>query len=75
MASPGTRPSPFARETAGAYQQAKFAQGLGVTPELFDITPPAARMTPLIAGDDDLLVLGVPVYMGRVPGLLSPRLE
>jgi flavodoxin len=50
-----------------------IARGLGGTAEHFDITPPAARISPLFASDDDLLVLGVPVYMGRVPDLLSVR--
>ncbi len=36
-----------------------------------DMTPPSARCAPFAAGADTLLVMGVPVYMGRVPVLLS----
>jgi ferredoxin len=52
-----------------------IARGIGGTPELVDITLPAARLSPLNASDDDLLVLGVPVYMGRVPDLSSDWLH
>lgn len=52
-----------------------IACGLDRTPELLDVTLPAARMSPLVANDDDLLVIGVPVYMGRVPDLLSDWLN
>jgi len=48
-----------------------IARGIGVTGELVDVTTPDARKSPLVAGGDDLLLLGVPVYMGRVPALLS----
>ncbi len=39
--------------------------------ENMDITIPEARIRPLHTAEDDLLILGVPVYMGRVPGLLE----
>jgi ferredoxin len=39
--------------------------------ELIDITTPEARRVPLRTAEDDLLVVGVPVYMGRVPALLA----
>jgi ferredoxin len=39
--------------------------------ELIDITKPEARLRPLEFSDDELVVVGVPVYMGRVPGLLQ----
>lgn len=52
-----------------------MACGIGCAPEHFDITLPAARLSPLSASEDDLLVLGVPVYMGRVPDLLSDWLK
>lgn len=52
-----------------------IARGLGMTPELIDITTPEARTLSLLTGEDDLLVLGVPVYMGRVPDLLSDWLQ
>lgn len=41
------------------------------TVELIDITRPDARDHPLQTSDDDLLIIGVPVYMGRVPALLT----
>lgn len=40
------------------------------TMELIDITRPDARKQPLLASENELLVIGVPVYMGRVPALL-----
>lgn len=43
--------------------------------EWHDITTPMNRLRPLVARPDDLIVLGVPVYMGRVPDLLSPWLQ
>ena len=39
--------------------------------EFVDVTPPRARERPLQASEQELLVVGVPVYMGRVPALLS----
>lgn len=43
--------------------------------ELIDITRPAARKQPLHTGEKDLLIVGVPVYMGRVPALLGEWLH
>ena len=40
------------------------------TMELIDITTPDARKQPLLTSENELLVIGVPVYMGRVPALL-----
>ena len=40
------------------------------TMELIDITKPDARKQPLLTSENELLVVGVPVYMGRVPALL-----
>jgi ferredoxin len=53
-----------------------IVQGIarGIDPphvELLDITSPHARARPLQASGKELLVVGVPVYMGRVPALLS----
>jgi ferredoxin/flavodoxin len=42
---------------------------------LIDITTPDARRKALRASDDELLVVGVPVYMGRVPALLADWLH
>lgn len=43
--------------------------------ECIDITRPGAREQPLRTEEHDLLVVGVPVYMGRVPALLTDWLE
>ena len=37
--------------------------------------PPDVRQKPLIFGKNDLVILGVPVYAGRVPNLLLPYLK
>lgn len=39
--------------------------------KITDITKPDARKKPLELKNDHLLIIGVPVYMGRVPALLS----
>ncbi len=39
--------------------------------EELDITRPDARKQPLETSEHDLLIIGVPVYMGRVPALLT----
>jgi ferredoxin len=39
--------------------------------ELVDITAPPTRSRPLSTTERDLLIVGVPVYVGRVPELLS----
>ncbi len=53
-----------------------IAQGVGAPhTELIDITSTQARKLPLVAAPDELLVLAVPVYMGRVPDLLSEWLH
>ncbi|WP_319541225.1 EFR1 family ferrodoxin [uncultured Pseudodesulfovibrio sp.] len=52
--------------------------GSGINPtavELIDITLPEVRKQPLDLSEDDVLVIGVPVYMGRVPALLSDWLN
>lgn len=49
----------------------KIAEGVGHSQcQLVDITSPSARQEPLRVSDDELLVIGVPVYMGRVPAVL-----
>ncbi len=40
-----------------------------------DITPPEARTRSLSIPENELLIIGVPVYMGRVPDLLSDWLS
>lgn len=50
----------------------------GINPsaaESIDITRPSARRRPLLAAENELLVIGVPVYMGRVPELLREWLN
>lgn len=48
-----------------------IAQGINPnTMELIDITKPDTRKQPLMTSENELLVIGVPVYMGRVPALL-----
>jgi ferredoxin len=43
--------------------------------ELIDITKPRAREHGFMIGKDDLLIIAVPVYMGRVPSVLSAWLN
>jgi ferredoxin len=43
--------------------------------ELIDITTPAARQQTLITKEDDLIVVALPVYMGRLPALLKDWLN
>jgi ferredoxin len=45
------------------------------TMELIDITKPDARKQPLLTSENEILVVGVPVYMGRVPALLNEWLN
>lgn len=50
----------------------------GINPgnvELLDITRPDARIQPLRTSEHELLIVGVPVYMGRVPALSSEWLH
>lgn len=43
--------------------------------DLLDITRPDARKQPLQTSESDLLIVGVPVYMGRVPALSNEWLH
>lgn len=43
--------------------------------ELTDLTNPTARTKPLETAENELLIVGVPVYMGRVPALLHKWLH
>jgi ferredoxin len=43
--------------------------------ESVDITRPDARIQPLRTSEKELLIIGVPVYMGRVPALLTDWLR
>ena len=53
-----------------------IAKGMNiVNVEHVDITKPNARKKPLYISENELLIIGVPVYMGRVPALLSDWLH
>jgi ferredoxin len=43
--------------------------------ELLDITRPAARQQALRLEEKDLLIIGVPVYLGRIPALVTEWLH
>jgi len=45
------------------------------TMDLIDVTTPDARKQPLLTSENELLIIGVPVYMGRVPALLNEWLN
>jgi ferredoxin len=52
------------------------ARGINLnTAELIDITKPEARKQQLLTSENELLVVAVPVYMGRVPAVLSEWLH
>lgn len=62
----------------GTTQQviAGIARGMdGHSVESIDITRPDARENPLKTTGEDLLIVGVPVYMGRVPALIIDWLQ
>lgn len=49
-----------------------ISEGLGLeSPKEVDITTPQAREKPLHTSADEVLIIAVPVYMGRVPALLG----
>lgn len=53
-----------------------IARGIGSeNTELLDISRPDARMLRLRTSKDEMLVVGVPVYMGRVPALAAEWLN
>jgi len=43
--------------------------------DFIDVTTPDARKQPLLTSENELLVIAVPVYMGRVPALLNEWLS
>jgi ferredoxin len=62
----------------GTTQQVVRAIARGLAPgsvEEIDITKPAARVQPLRTAEDDLIIIGVPVYMGRVPVIIREWLN
>ncbi|MFH0735735.1 MAG: EFR1 family ferrodoxin [bacterium] len=53
-----------------------IARGINhCTVELIDITKPDARKQTLRTSEKELLIIGVPVYMGRVPALVTEWLN
>ncbi len=53
-----------------------IARGMNqYTAELIDITKPDARKQPLQTSENELLIVAVPVYMGRVPALITEWLH
>jgi ferredoxin len=53
-----------------------IARGIDTGPgEIIDITRPDARTKRLRSGDHDLLIVGVPVYLGRIPALAADWLR
>ena len=53
-----------------------IARGLNLSSiEVINITKPEARLHPLRTSEGELLVVAVPVYMGRVPALLRDWLQ
>lgn len=43
--------------------------------KLWDFTLPAGRLAPFVGEEGDLVVVGMPVYAGRLPNLLVPYLK
>ena len=52
-----------------------LAQSLGAEYKAHDYTQPAGRANELNFGPEELVVLGTPVYAGRVPNLLLPFVQ
>lgn len=51
---------------------AETARVLGVTYSEIDITTPAQREKAISFTENDLVIFGAPVYIGRMPNLISP---
>lgn len=51
---------------------AETARVLGVTYSEIDITTPAQREKAISFKENDLVIFGAPVYIGRMPNLISP---
>ena len=55
---------------------AAIARGIDAgTPDIIDITRPAAREKSLQTSEHNLLIVGVPVYLGRIPALAGDWLR
>ncbi|HHU76342.1 MAG TPA: 4Fe-4S binding protein [Firmicutes bacterium] len=53
----------------------KIAGGTGLTIQEYDLTPPAARRKKYSFTAEDLVLIGVPVYYGRIPGVIAEYLR
>lgn len=53
----------------------KLAEHLGLPCVQVDFTLPAARVEPLVFDSGDIVVIGTPVYAGRVPNVLLKYLQ
>ena len=54
----------------------EISYGFGLNSvEIIDVTRPETRKTPLQTSENELLIIAVPVYMGRIPSLLSEWLQ
>lgn len=62
-------------EKVATYLAKSLAQSLGVEYKAHNYTQPAGRTQELDFGPEDLVVLGTPVYAGRVPNLLLPFVQ
>lgn len=52
-----------------------IAQGLGSQYDTYDLTRSAARIQSYVFGSEDIIVIGVPVYSGRIPELMTDCLK
>ena len=48
---------------------------LSLPVDIFDFTLPKGRENPLVFNSDDIVVIGTPVYAGRVPNVLLKFLD
>lgn len=62
-------------EKVAIYLAENLARRLGAEYKAHNYTQPAGRKEPLSFGPEDLVVLGTPVYAGRVPNLLLPFIQ
>lgn len=53
----------------------KLAERLSLPFSEVDFTLPSGRMSPLVFGPEDIVVMGTPVYAGRVPNVLLKFLQ
>lgn len=51
------------------------AQGLGIPTRTVDMTLPRARTEPIALGPDEIVLIGFPVYAGRIPDMYPQVLD